>query len=245
VLKDASAIYGSQAANGVILVTTKRAVLKTAFTANATMGWSRPTRIPELTNSAEFAVLANEVNKYDSRPPVYSEEEIAAYASGSDPWKYPNTDWFSEVLKPWSLQHNANISMSGGNEKLRSFISISSRNQDGFFENSASKYKQHDLRANVDHKINRFIDFSVDAGIRIEQRSSPTASSPSIFLNLMTALPMQIAHWPNGLPGPPLDPTSQNNPVVQATPDAGLAEGENYVFNLNTRLLIKIPGWKT
>ncbi|HLO57260.1 MAG TPA: TonB-dependent receptor [Bacteroidales bacterium] len=244
VLKDASAaIYGSQAANGVILVTTKRGnAEKLQFTASYTMGWTRPTRIPELTNSAEFATLANEVNYYDNRPAVYTPEQIEAFRSGSDPWRYPNTNWFKEVLKPWSMQGNANITMSGGNEKIRSFVSISSRNQDGFFKNSASKYKQHDIRANIDHKINKYIDFSVDAGLRVEQRTSPTAWSPAIFLNLMTALPMQVARWPNGLPGPPLDPSNQVNPVVQATPDGGVAEGENYVFNVNSKLLVKIPG---
>jgi len=244
VLKDASAaIYGSQAANGVILVTTKRGVAeKMVYSASFTTGWSRPTRIPELTNALEYAELANEVNYYDNRPPVYDSMTMAAYASGGDPWKYPNTDWFHEVLKPWSLQYNGNITLSGGTEKMRSFVSVSARNQDGFFKNSASKYGQYDLRANVDNKINKYIDLSVDASFRVEQRSFPTASSPTIFLNLMTALPMQVANWPNGLPGPPLDPTSQNNPVVQATPEAGLSEGENYVFNINSKLQVKIPG---
>jgi len=244
VLKDASgAIYGSQAANGVILITTKRgSAEKMVYSASFTAGWSRPTRIPELTNSVEYAELANEVNYYDNRPPVYDAEALEAYANGSNLWKYPNTDWFHEVLKPWSPQYNGNITMSGGTDKLRSFISVSARNQDGFFVNSASKYEQYDLRANVDNKITKHIDLSVDASMRLEQRSFPTASSPTIFLNLMTALPMQVAYWPNGLPGPPLDPTSQNNPVVQATPDAGLSEGENYVFNINSKLLIKIPG---
>jgi TonB-linked SusC/RagA family outer membrane protein len=58
----------------------------------------------------------------------------------------------------------------------------------------------------------------------------------------MTALPMQVARWPNGKPGPPLDPTSQNNPAIQATPDGGVANGENYVFNINSKLLFKVPG---
>jgi TonB-dependent starch-binding outer membrane protein SusC len=244
VLKDASAaIYGSQAANGVILVTTKRgSAEKMVYSVNFTSGWSRPTRIPELTNSVEYAELANEVNYYDNRPPIYDSADLAAFARGDDPWKYPNTDWFQEVLKPWSFQYNGNITMSGGTDKMRSFVSLSARNQDGFFINSASKYGQYDIRANIDNKINKYIDLSVDASLRIEQRSFPTASSPTIFLDLMTALPMQVAYWPNGLPGPPLDPTSQNNPVVQATPEAGLSEGENYVFNMNLNLQVKIPG---
>ena len=243
ILKDASgAIYGSQAANGVILVTTKRGnAEKMLVTADFTMGWSRPTRIPQLANSAEYAELVNEVDLYDNRPPTYSEQDIASYASSTDPWNYPNTDWFNEVLKPWSLQNNTNVTFSGGTEKIRSFVSISTRGQDGFFVNSASKYRQHDFRANIDQKVNKSIDVAVDASLRIEERNFPTVSSSTVFRDLMAALPMQVAYWPNGLPGPPLDPTSQNNPVVQATPEAGLQEGENYVFNVNAKLAVKIP----
>ncbi len=243
VLKDASAaIYGSQAANGVILVTTKRGSSdKMAFTAGYTMGFSRPTRIPVLCNAAEYATLVNEVDYYDQINPTYSQEDIKNFADKSDPWRYPSTDWFKEVLKPWSMQQNSNITMSGGNEKVRSFVSVSARGQDGFFYNSASRYAQYDLRANNDFRINENITVSVDASARLESRDSPTAWSAAIFRDLMTALPIQIATWPNGLPGPPLDPTSQNNPMVQATKTGGTNHSDNYVFNINGKLEIKIP----
>jgi len=243
VLKDASAaIYGSQAANGVILVTTKRGSAgKTAVTASFSSGWSKPTKIPDLTNSAEYATLVNEIDAYDDKTPTYSDSEIAKFAEGSDLWRYPNTDWFKEVLKSWSMQSNANITVSGGNENLQTFVSISTRHQDGFFKNSANKYDQHDLRANIDGKVNESISLSIDASLRLEQRNFPTASSASIFRNLMTGLPVQVAVWPNGLPGPPLDVTTQDNPVVQATSAAGVNESDNYVFNVNAKLNIKIP----
>jgi TonB-linked SusC/RagA family outer membrane protein len=244
ILKDASgAIYGAQAANGVILVTTKRGSLeKFSVTANFSTGWSRPTKIPGMTNSAEYAELSNEVMAYRDKSPAYSDQAIEAYRSGTDPWNYPSTNWFNEVLKPWSFQNIANVTMTGGTENMKTFVSISSRSQDGFFRNSASKYDQQDLRTNIDKKVNNYIDLSLDASFRIEDRNFPTASSASIFRDLVSALPMQVARWPNGLSGPPLDPTTQNNPVVQATPEAGLQQGENYVFNINSKLNIKIPG---
>jgi TonB-linked SusC/RagA family outer membrane protein len=244
VLKDASAaIYGSQAANGVILVTTKRGTSeKMSVTANFTSGWSRPTRIPELTNSAEYAELVNEVDHYDGRSPTYSAEDINNFTNGNDLWRYPNTDWFKEVLKPWSMQNNANVTLSGGNESLKAFVSLSTRHQDGFFYNSASKYAQHDLRTNIDCKVNEFVSVSLDGGFRLELADFPTVSSAAIFRDLMTALPTQVAVWPNGLPGPPLDVTNQNNPVVQSTTDAGTSESDDYVFNVNIKLNIKVPG---
>ncbi len=243
VLKDASAaIYGSQAANGVILVTTKRgSAEKMQITAGYTIGFTRPTKIPALCNSAEYATLVNEVDYYHKSSPSYSLSDIQKYSDGSDPWRYPNTDWFKEVLKPWSMQQNANITMSGGSEKAHSFISVSMRDQDGFFRNSASKYSQYDLRANNDFKITKHIKLAVDASVRLERRYSPTAWSAAIFRDLMTALPIQIAKWPNGLPGPPLDPTTQDNPLVQATNTAGTNNSDNYVFNMNTKLIVDIP----
>ena len=243
VLKDASAaIYGSQAANGVILVTTKRGSAgKLDVQASYTSGWSKPTRIPDLTNSAEYATLVNEVDSYDGNEPTYSDAEIQKYTDGSDSWRYPNTDWFDAVLKNWSMQSNANVTMSGGSENLQTFVSLSTRQQDGFFKNSASKYNQHDLRVNVDGKVNPYISVSVDASIRLEQSRFPTASSSAVFRDLMTARPTQVARWPNGLPGPPLDAATQSNPIAQATTDAGTNKTDNYVFNVNGKLDVKIP----
>lgn len=243
VLKDASAaIYGSQAANGVILVTTKRGKEgKYNITATVTTGWSAPTRIPEMTNSAEYATLVNEVNAFDGKAPLYTDEEIAFFASGEDPLNYPNTDWFNAVLKPWSFEEMANLSISGGNEGLKTFLSVSSRFQDGFFENSASKYHQHDFRVNIDKKVNDNFDISMDASMRLEQRSFPAVGSSTIFLNLMSALPTSIARWPTGEPGPIINPKNPTNPVVQVTPDAGTNEGEKYVFNVNSKINYRFP----
>lgn len=238
VLKDASAaIYGSQAANGVILVTTKRGkVEKLGISASYSAGWSQPTKVPELTNAAEYATLVNEIS-----PNTYSADEIRKFADGSDPWRYPNTDWFDTVLKTWSLQQNANVTMSGGTEKLQAYVSLSTRSQDGFFKNSGSKYAQHDFRANIDGKVNDYISLSLDASMRMEQSHFLSVGSARLFRDLMTASPILPAVWPNGLPGPPLDLQNQNNPVVQSTSQAGYNKGENYVFNINAKVNVKIP----
>lgn len=238
VLKDASAaIYGSQAANGVILVTTKRGkVEKLGISASYSSGWSQPTKVPELTNAAEYATLVNEIS-----PNTYSADEIRKFADGSDPWRYPNTDWFDTVLKTWSLQQNANVTMSGGTEKLQAYVSLSTRSQDGFFKNSGSKYAQHDFRANIDGKVNDYISLSLDASMRMEQSHFLSVGSARLFRDLMTASPILPAVWPNGLPGPPLDLQNQNNPVVQSTSQAGYNKGENYVFNINAKVNVKIP----
>lgn len=243
VLKDASAaIYGSQAANGVILITTKRGrVEKMKISASYNEGWSQPTKIPEVCNAAEYATLVNEVNYYAGKSPIYSASDIQKYADGSDQWRYPNTNWFNEVLKDWSMQHAANVSMSGGNEAVQTFVSLSTRYQDGFFKNSGSNYAQHDLKANIIGKINKNISLDVDFSGRIEQGNFLPVGSSTLFYELQSASPLLPARWPNGLAGPPLDLTTQHNPVVQSTSAAGYNRTENYVFNLTSKLSVKIP----
>ena len=101
VLKDASAaIYGAQAANGVILITTKRGKAgkpRVGFTYN--YGIAAPTVIPEMTNAVEYATLMNEIDKYAGNKGRYTVDDLRLYADGSDPWGHPDTDWFNETLK--------------------------------------------------------------------------------------------------------------------------------------------------
>ncbi|HEY5591664.1 MAG TPA: TonB-dependent receptor plug domain-containing protein [Paludibacter sp.] len=101
VLKDAAAaIYGSEAANGVILITTKRGKTgKPLIAINVNEGYSQPTKIPKLLNASEYATAINEVDTYRSLPPMYSAAEIKKFADGSDPWSYRNTDWFAATYK--------------------------------------------------------------------------------------------------------------------------------------------------
>ena len=104
VLKDASAaIYGAQAANGVILVTTKRGKTgKPTVTASFNQGYGRPTKIPKMADAAEYASMLNEIDEYANRTPRFSQDDIQKFKDGSDPWGHPNTDWFDAVLRPWS-----------------------------------------------------------------------------------------------------------------------------------------------
>src|SRR5688500_5060432 len=146
VLKDASAaIYGAQAANGVTLITTKRGKTgKPTITMSYNQGYGRPTRLPEMADAPTYATMLNEINYYAGKAPVYTEAQINTFRDGSDPWNYPNTDWFKEVLRPWSMQNYGNVSISGGSEGMRYFVSLSGRSQDGFYYNSGTKYNQYD-----------------------------------------------------------------------------------------------------
>ena len=92
---------------------------------------------------------------------------------GSDPWGHPNTDWFKEVFKPFSLENNANINLTGGTESVKYFVSIGTRFQDATYRKSGSNYSQVDFRSNIDGKISDNINFSIDVAGRQENRNNP------------------------------------------------------------------------
>ena len=241
VLKDASAaIYGSQAANGVILITTKRGSTgKPKITVNLNKGFNQPTIIPEMANAAEYATMLNEIDFYSNRAPRNTAEQIQKYRDGSDPWGYPNTDWFAEVLKPWSSQNYMNASMSGGSEHLKYYFSLGSKFQDGFYYNSATYYKQHDFRSNIDGKISDNVNIVFDVSGRLQDNNRATRSANTIFRMLKRADPRMHAYWPDGTPGE--DVGEGDNPAIISTDAAGYNRTKEYVLNSNLRLNVKIP----
>lgn len=241
VLKDASAaIYGAQAANGVILITTKRGKPgKPTVTASFNQGFGRPTRIPEMADAAEYVTLLNEISEYNGNAPLYTADEIQKYRDGSDPWRYPNTDWFKETLKPWSGQTYANVSINGGSEAMRYFVSASHRTQDGFYYNSGTKYNQYDFRTNLDGDLGKYVTMGIGLLGRMEDRNYPMRSAGSIFRMVMRGKPNLPAYWPNGLPGPDIE--YGDNPVVVSTKATGYDHNKTYAINTNFKLSIKVP----
>jgi TonB-linked SusC/RagA family outer membrane protein len=245
VLKDASAaIYGTQAANGVILITTKRGKIgKPTITIDMNVGAQQPTVIPEMADAATYATMLNEI-KYYADPSlgmnqVYTEADIQAYADGSDPWGHPNTDWFEEVFKPWSLQHYENVSVRGGSDKLKYFLSFGNKFQDAIYYNSATYFSQQNFRTNIDGSITKNIDLSFDVAARAENRHFPTVSQWDSFRMLMRGKPNMPAFWPNGDPGPDIE--YGHNPVVTTTDATGYNDDKNYYLETNLRLNVKIP----
>ncbi|MFZ6011072.1 MAG: SusC/RagA family TonB-linked outer membrane protein, partial [Bacteroidota bacterium] len=175
-----------------------------------------------------------------NRTPRYSADDIQKFKDGSDPWRYPNTDWYGAVIKPYSLQDNTNLSLSGGTaDGVKYFVSLGMLNEDGFYKNSATKYKQYNFRSNIDAKITDYFHLSADLAGRQENRNFPTRPASSIFRMLIRGKPNLPAYWPNGLPGPDIE--NGDNPVVTSTNATGSTVDNNYVFQSNLRAKIDVP----
>ncbi|SEL43545.1 TonB-linked outer membrane protein, SusC/RagA family [Parapedobacter koreensis] len=244
ILKDASAaIYGAQAANGVILVTTRRGKQgKPQISFSYNEGWSMPTVIPNTADAATYLQMLNEISMYAGQPAKYSEEEIQHFRNGDDPWLYPNTNWYDATFKDAAAQRTANLTISGGQENLTYFISAGTNYQDAIYKNSATNYKQMNFRINLDGKMSDYVKYSVNVAGREENRNYPTRSASDIFVMLRRGKPNMPAYWPNGMNGPDIE--YGNNPVVVTTNQTGYDRNKATMLESKATLDISIPGVK-
>jgi TonB-linked SusC/RagA family outer membrane protein len=242
VLKDASAaIYGSRAANGVILVTTKRGrQQRPEFSMNLSQAFSQPTRTPKMADAATYMTMLNEIDVYRNRNPRYTPQLIQNYRDGADPWLYPNTDWFREVIKPLSQQTRGEVALRGGAERIGYFLSVGGLTEDGYYRNSGTRYNRYNIRSNIDGQPTDNLNIRFDLSGRLEDRNFPARSAGSIFRSLMRGKPNLPAYWPNGLPGPDIE--YGDNPVVISTPATGYTKDDRYFLQGNLGLDVKVPG---
>ncbi|WP_080239692.1 SusC/RagA family TonB-linked outer membrane protein [Spirosoma rigui] len=267
VLKDASAaIYGSRAANGVILITTKRGKTgKPQLSYTFNQGFAQPTVTPKLANAAQYATMLNDLSVYElpvsewsaatkgyqtagtyTRPDgtvrtaPYSPADITKYNDGSDPWGHPNTDWYASTLKPWSPQSRHNLQLTGGTEDFKYLASLGYQNQDAFYRNSATGYKQYDMRVNLDANISKNLHLTMGVLGREEYRFYPTRGAGAIFRMQMRGKPNQPAFWPDGRPGPDIE--NGENPVVITTNATGYDRDKRDYIQTNGQLDFKVPG---
>ncbi|MFT3949901.1 MAG: TonB-dependent receptor [Agriterribacter sp.] len=198
VLKDASAaIYGARAANGVILVTTKRGKPgKPQFEVSFNQGYTRPTRTLEMTDSYTFANVTNEYRAAQGLPPLYTDDVIQKYKDGSDPENYPNTDWQKLMTKELAPVQKANIAVSGGSEKFKYFVSLGGLNQASQYNYGSEKYKQYNFRSNIDVKVSNHFQFGFDLSGRLENRHRPYNDAATNSSHIMLELPMWTLRWP-------------------------------------------------
>lgn len=234
VLKDASAaIYGSRAANGAILITTKRGKSgKPIISGSFNQAFASPTRLPKMADAPTYAAINNEIDYYNNPSggmnQHYSAAEIQKFADGSDPLNYPNTDWAEQTLEKSALQSQANLGVSGGTENIHYYVSAGYLNQDGLYKNGAAKYKQYSFRSNIDANITKDLKVGLYLSGREEDRVYPIASAGNIFRSIYRAYATIPAIYPNGLPSIGIE---GNNPVMMATDIGGLTKNPTQVFN--------------
>ena len=211
ILKDASsaAIYGSRAANGVVLITTKRAEegkLRISF--NSNVGLQKMTEQPKFLGAIDYMELYDLANSNDTRNMntgaaggvIYGEDYIANYKAkmNQDPYNNPNTDWQAITYKEPAIQHMHNLTLSGGTEKLRALASLNYTDQEGVFPDTYMK--RYSVRVNTDYKFNDKLSAGIDISGRHSVVSEPGSDVASIIGAVRRTAPIYPWVTPNGNP---------------------------------------------
>lgn len=197
VLKDASAaIYGSRAANGVILVTTKRgSVGKPTIGLSFNQGFSQPTRNPRMADAYTFGKISNNIEIDEGREAIFSDDELQKYRDGSDP-NYPNTDWYDYIVRPFTPQHRGNISVSGGNERSKYYFSLGDLAQSGQYEGGSTKFKSYNVRSNVDVQVTDELTVGLNVSGRVDNRHYPFRTNNELNSHIYLYQPNWQPYWP-------------------------------------------------
>ena len=198
-LKDAAstAVYGSRAANGVLLVTTRRgANAKPSFRFSANYGIQQPAGRPELMDANEYVVAFRQALANQGTPP--DQLPFGNILAQAQAGQLESFDWWNETLTNSAPQRQYNASVDGGTESLRYFFAYGNLEQEGFFDNAG--FNQHEVRSNVDADIAPGLTASIDLLGRLENRSRSADGDGEIFSNVLRANPLNPV-FVDGRPG--------------------------------------------
>lgn len=214
VLKDAAsaAIYGSKAANGVILITTKRGTSGTTkVTYSGNIGIQQPTATIDRLSSYDYARLLVQSMKDINIEPRFTDEELQKFKAGTD-INYPNTQWYDLILRT-GFQHKHNVNISGGTEKVKYMGSLGYLGQNGILPNS--ERNQINARTNLDMQLTSKLTARLNMAFIRNNYSDPTScyggsGSYMIFRMANRTAPWIVGRYDDGTYGT----TSDGNPLA-------------------------------
>ncbi len=242
ILKDASstAIFGVRGANGVILVTTKRGTSEVpSVNFSAESGGQDFTRRVQPVSAFEYATLKNLAQTNDGVAPAYSNEALAAYSTGSDPLRYPNTNWAGLMIKDFAPQTRYNLNVSGAAKAAKYFVNAGLFNQGGQFKtetndayDSSFKLNRYNFRSNIDLQINKNLKAFLNVAGYLEKQNSPfgvapastgqNGQSPSYYILA------SIYDMPSNIPGPLTPNGAVSTSSTEVNPAFGILNRSGY-----------------
>lgn len=251
ILKDAgtAAVYGARGANGIILITTRRGEKGTPslnYTFNG--GWQKPTMLAKAVDAYQNATLLNEMYKNENNflPSAnrgYTDAQLEEIRTGSNPDKYGNTNWYDALMKPSSFQQRHNISVNGGGEKSRYFVSGGYLDQKGVY--TSSGFKQYSLRTNLDADISKNLKFSLNLNGRKEKTDDvlPGANPVNAYRSIS---PLYVSQFSNGTYNYIAIPSGtttiiNGSPFLMANGDAGYTRTDLSVLESVGSLIYSFP----
>lgn len=264
VLKDAAttAVYGVKGANGVIVITTRRGKAgKPSISVKTETAAQAPVIKPKYLDSYNTVLLRNQavLNDNPTATPIWTDADIEAFRTGSDPYGHPNVDWYKELVRPASLQSRTNLNLSGGVDKVKYFISAGYLWQNGAvkdFSSAASEvnsnyyYKRYNFRSNLDVQATKTLSLSLDVTGTFGEENQPNVVGRSGYNNIFyelsdyQALPPYAypIYNPNGSYGAP---TAKSQLSSQGTNVVGRLALGGYQRDFSNEVLMNFKAKQT
>ena len=181
VLKDATAValYGTQARDGVILITTKRGEAhKRIINLNVEKGFSLPRALPEYLGSAEYMQLYNEALRNDGLSPRYDDIQISNYSDGLNPYRYPDVDYYGkDFLKNLRNTTKVVAEFSGGNKNTQYYTNLGWVNEESLIKSEKrGAMNKFNIRGNIDFSLGKYIRSHLDAVVIIRTEKNPNGN---------------------------------------------------------------------
>lgn len=199
VLKDAAAasIYGSRAANGVILITTKDGKKgKTQIDYNYYYGIQKATYLPDVVdNSVDYMQARNAASVNEGQPIVFNDAFINAYKTGTNPDVYPNTNWFDIMFKTAPIQEH-NVRLSGGTDKNTYALSLGYLDQEGILVGTNAR--KYSLNANYNFNVSKRLKAGFNVAGTYWIKHEPAEGAATLVGNITRALPIHANLLQNG-----------------------------------------------
>ena len=231
VLKDAAsaAIYGSRAANGVILITTKKGKEgKLSFNYSGNFGVQVATRVPEMATSWQYAELYNQMMANEGKSSsLFPQDRIDRMKAGGDPDKLEgNTDWYDELLRA-AFQQNHQIGVSGGTDKISYVLSAGYSNQEGVLPTTG--YERYNIRINTTSRLTSWLKLDLNMAYLNGLKEESAAGAADAYRRVARSLPYLPVKFSDGTWSYSTSPT---NPVRRLTDDYGTYKQYNDVMTL-------------
>lgn len=189
VLKDASAaIYGLNAANGVIIVTTKKGTTgKTKFKFSANVGLSHPTNTVEMADAYEYYTLANDAQVNIGNKPIISSEELELWRIGAE--GHESTDWYKETFKPLAVRQEYNLSAEGGTEKVSYYVNLNYTDDGSILKTNDIDYNKIGIRTNLSANLTKTLKAQMYINAYSDKRTRPSYEFREIWRGTVSSLP--------------------------------------------------------
>jgi TonB-linked SusC/RagA family outer membrane protein len=242
VLKDASAsVYGVKAANGVILVTTKRGKsgsLQLSYT--GTYGQQVPSGLPKPVNATQYMTLVNQQALHNANGGIltYTPADFDAYANGTK----KSSDWYDAVFRKHAMQMQHNLTATGGSDNTTYLISGGYTDQDGLLKSGDLGYKRYNVRSNVTSRIGKRITINLNLSGIMDTKNAPSQSFWWITRETWREQPVQTFYANNQPPYYTNGIVDGGNPIAYMNDDlVGYTTQKNYFLNGALSIDYKVP----